>query len=154
MDKIKIILIVAMVIVVGGLGYWLISPLFITREVHEDIQELMRIAEPKVIQSGTFVGADNFHRATGEVKLLRVGEKYYVRFENDFTVTNGPDLFIHFGKDGQYAAAARISDLKGNVGSQNYAVPADINPLEYNELWIWCRAFSVPFGTAKLINSR
>ena len=41
--------------------------------------------------------------------------------------------------------------LKGNIGGQNYEVPAGIDPLLYNEIWVWCRAFSVPFAKAVLM---
>lgn len=151
-----------------GLGYWLISPLFTTREVNESLEDIVTTGNPiievssgektnennpaevEIIGQGNFLGADSFHKASGKAKLLKIGEKYYVRFENDFSVTNGPDLFVHFGKDGRYVSEARLGELKGNAGSQNYEVPSTINPLDYNEIWIWCRAFSVPFGSAKI----
>ena len=155
-------------VVVLGLGYWLVSPLFITREVNESLEDIATYkisvpempeentnanpVETEVVGQGNFAGADNFHKASGGAKLLKIGEKYFVRFEEDFSVTNGPDLFVHFGKDGQYAAEARLGKLKGNAGSQNYEVPGTIDPLAYNEVWIWCRAFSVPFGSAKIEN--
>ena len=154
MSKIKIISILTVVVITGSVGYWLISPLFLTKEVNEGVEEIVKkddlIAGPEIIRFGTFVGADNFHQAAGTVNLLKAGEKYYIRFENNFMVTNGPDLFVHFGKNGKYAAEARIDSLKGNIGSQNYEVPNNINPLDYNEVWIWCRSFAVPFGTAKI----
>ncbi|OGM98615.1 MAG: hypothetical protein A2915_02160 [Candidatus Yanofskybacteria bacterium RIFCSPLOWO2_01_FULL_41_34] len=71
-------------------------------------------------------------------------------FEDNFKVTNGPDLFVYFGKDGKYSSEARIGALKGNIGGQNYEVSESINPEEYNEVWVWCRAFSVPFSSAVL----
>ncbi|MBI2639892.1 MAG: DM13 domain-containing protein [Candidatus Sungbacteria bacterium] len=165
MIKIKVITISLVIITTAGVGYWLISPLFINKEVRESIDEIMPLstaadtAPPdgsaktdaiKILKSGTFVGADNFHNAAGMAKLLKIGDKYFVRFENDFKVTNGPDLFVYFGKNGRYTANARIGELKGNIGSQNYEVPENIDPSEYNEVWVWCRAFSVPFGSAQL----
>lgn len=147
-------LIFIIVIVAIGIGYWLISPLFLTKEVNEDVQEIVTkedlAIKPEIVRSGKFAGADNFHQATGTANLLKVSEKYYIRFEDNFMVTNGPDLFVHFGKDGKYAAEARVDSLKGNIGSQNYEVPNNINPLDYNEIWIWCRSFAVPFGMAKM----
>lgn len=109
-----------------------------------------KIQELEAVKKGVFIGADNFHMARGEVMVLKARDKYFVRFEDDFSVTNGPDLFVYFGKDGKYSADARIGRLKGNIGSQNYEVPASFKPEDYNEVWIWCRAFSVPFGHAVL----
>lgn len=103
----------------------------------------------KTISQGAFTGLAG-HSAKGTAKLLKIDGHYYVRFEDDFRVTNGPDLFVYFGKDDQYIASSRISALKGNEGGQNYEVPSEIDPSLYNEVWIWCRAFSVPFARAEL----
>lgn len=137
-----------------GIAYWLISPLFIERRVSEQLEEIapMEMEEgPEIVASGSFEGLDG-HNAMGTARLLKIGDKYYIRFEEDFWVTNGPDLFVHLGKDGEYASEARLDSLKGNVGGQNYEIPEGINLEEYNEVWVWCRAFSVPFGKAVLKN--
>ncbi len=138
----------------AGVGYWLISPLFIDKEVSESMKDIEAMApadsQQTIIAQGKFVDADSFHKGEGTVKLIKSGNKYFVRLEDDFKVTNGPDLFVYFGRDGKYSSEARIGALKGNIGSQNYEVPENINPGEYNEVWIWCRAFSVPFSSAVL----
>lgn len=145
----KIFIIIAAVVAVG-VGYWLISPLFREEVVNERLEDIMPTAQlPQTISSGNFTGLAG-HNAEGTAKLLKIGEEFYIRFEDDFKVTNGPDLFVHFGKDGQYSATARLDSLKGNIGGQNYKVPAELNPADFNEVWIWCRSFSVPFGKAQL----
>lgn len=149
------------ILAVLAIAYWLVSPLFINKEVSEGIEKIVSLADtatdsseknsdlPEIISSGSFVGIQG-HNAEGRAVLIKSGEKYFVRFEEDFRVTNGPDLFVHFGKDGEYAATARLDGLKGNVGSQNYEVPSEINPEDFNEVWVWCRAFSVGFAQAIL----
>lgn len=145
---------VGLAVAVVGVGYWLISPLFKDKEVSESMEDIKVMApgdsQQIVIAQGNFVDADNFHKGEGTVKLIKSGNKYFVRFENDFKVTNGPDLFVYFGKDGKYSNEARIGALKGNIGGQNYEIPEGINPDDYDEVWIWCRAFSVPFSSAVL----
>ena len=145
----KKILITVGVVVALGVGYWLISPLFMDEVVNERIEDVVSESNIQTISAGIFSGLAG-HNAGGTVKLLKIGSEYYVRLEDDFTVTNGPDLFVHFGKDGQYTASARLGNLKGNIGGQNYKVPTELNPADFNEVWIWCRAFSVPFGKAQL----
>ena len=108
-------------------------------------------ASPTVLAQGTFVGLQD-HNAEGSASLITVGEKTYVRFEENFKVTNGPDLFVYLGKNGTYDPAARLAALKGNIGAQNYEIPASIDVKNYNEVWVWCRAFSVAFGKAQLID--
>ena len=70
--------------------------------------------------------------------------------EDNFEITNGPDLFVYLGKDGEYDKNANLGGLKGIVGGQNYLIPREIGISKYNEVWVWCRAFGVGFGVANL----
>lgn len=135
-------------------AYWLVSPLFIDVEVSESLTDIEvdnaeMVQAPEVVRQGTFVSLAG-HSAKGTVTLVKAGTKYYIRFEDDFEMTNGPDLFVHFGTNDAYAVEARLGALKGNVGGQNYEVPEGIDPMQYDEVWVWCRAFAVPFGKAVL----
>ncbi|MCR4328801.1 MAG: DM13 domain-containing protein [Patescibacteria group bacterium] len=103
----------------------------------------------ETLAKGTFIGLAG-HNAEGTATLLKIGTTHYIRFEGDFKVTNGPDVFVYLGKNGSYAPEAQLAALKGNIGSQNYEIPDTIDITDYNEVWIWCRAFSVPFGSAVL----
>ncbi len=153
----KLIFIIVASVAAAVVVYWLVSPLFITRRVNEPIHQISGLGAGwpddtfgiVSIREGSFVGQE-FHEGMGTVALLKINNRYFIRFEDDFRVTNGPDLFVYFGKNGQYAAQARIAALKGNVGSQNYEVPAEIDVEAYDEVWVWCRAFSVPFARAVL----
>ena len=148
------IIVVIAAVVFLGVGYILVSPLFITKEIHEGMEEIMSQAaggaEMAVAASGSFEGLA-FHNAVGTAKLIKTGDSYYVRFEDDFRVTNGPYLVVNLGKDGKRDGDAELGRLKGNVGSQNYKIPAGLDISAYNEVWIWCKAFSVPFGKAILL---
>ena len=64
---------------------------------------------------------------------------------------DGPDLVVYLTK--QPADAQAVGDdyldlgvLKGNVGNQNYEVPAGVDLSEYDSVVIWCRRFAVSFG--------
>lgn len=146
---------VGIIAVLAG-AYWLAAPLFFDNEVQEAAVDIGESAsaqgEQIIVAEGSFADADAFHKGAGVVRLISVGGKNFIRFEDDFKVTNGPDLFVYFGKDGAYASEAKIAALKGNIGSQNYEVPEGMRVDEYNEVWIWCRAFSVPFAHAILLN--
>ncbi|MGH7510801.1 MAG: DM13 domain-containing protein [bacterium] len=48
------------------------------------------------------------------------------------------------------AAYVELGKLKGNQGDQNYDVPADLDLTRYRAAAIWCKRFSVNFGTAPL----
>ena len=112
-------------------------------------EELPVTATPKEAQ-GIFEGRAG-HEGKGTVRFITVGEERFVRFEDDFFVTNGPDVRVYLGRGGVYAPETFLGDLKGNKGSQNYKIPEGIDPGTFNEVWIWCRAFSVPMASAVLV---
>ncbi|MBI1742084.1 DM13 domain-containing protein [Candidatus Acetothermia bacterium] len=102
---------------------------------------------------GQFVSADTvIHHAEGTAKLVRTSPtEVIVRFEDDFKASNGPDLYVWLTKDGDVKNGyIDLGKLKGNLGSQNYTVPAGTDLAQYKTVIIWCKAFSVLFGTAKL----
>ena len=158
----KIILLV-LVIVVIFLAYWFISPLFIDKKVSEDLPAVQMTNEETVskettpaesvsqtleIKSGTFSGFDRLHTGSGTAKVISIDGKNYIRFEEDFSVTNGPDLYVGLGENGEYIKGSELEKLKGNIGSQNYELPAGVDPENIKEVWVWCKAFSVPFAKA------
>lgn len=146
MQKVFYLIIIVAVLAVG---YWLASPLFIEEKISEEMPTAGGSAPIVIKGMGSFVGLAG-HSGEGTAKIIESDGKHYLRFESDFRVTNGPDIFVYLGRDGEYDANARLAALKGNVGSQNYEIPEGIDPDDYNEVWVWCRAFSVPFAKAEL----
>ncbi len=115
-------------------------------------------AGPVVVASGSFRGADSFHQGSGTATIYRIADgSHILRFE-DFMVTNGPDLRVLLAKprdpqsrnelqDGGYINLAK---LKGNIGNQNYEIPADIDLAEQGSIVIYCMPFHVIFSVASL----
>lgn len=71
-----------------------------------------------------------------------------------FRTDAGPDLFVYLvpGRtDGDaVAGGVRVGSLKGNIGDQQYELPAGLELGDSVTAVIWCRAFSVSFGAASL----
>jgi hypothetical protein len=102
-------------------------------------------APPARLSSGTLRGID--HRAS--VYRLADGTAF-VRLE-DIDVQNGPDYVLYLvpGTDRRApGAGVSLGDLKGNQGTQNYALPAGIDLSTPHTVLIWCRAFAVPVANA------
>lgn len=140
---------VPLLIAIMAFGYWTISPLFLNVQVSEALND----EGAAVLREGTFVGADTvIHKAEGTARMVRTNaNEIIVRFEDDFKVSNGPDLYVWLTKDGNVKNGyADLGKLKGNIGSQNYSIPADTDLSQYTTVIIWCKAFSVLFGTAQL----
>ncbi|WP_149548051.1 DM13 domain-containing protein [Streptomyces marokkonensis] len=116
-------------------------------------------AGPVTLSSGELISHE--HATSGTVRLVRLADgSHVVRLEN-LDTSNGPDLRVwltdapvkegragwHVFDDGTYVS---LGKLKGNKGSQNYALPADVDPARYSSVSIWCDRFDVSFGAAEL----
>jgi Electron transfer DM13 len=101
--------------------------------------------------SGQFMGVgDGIHEAEGLAKEISLEDgRQFVRFEN-FKVTNGPDLFVYLATDKSASDFVDLGKLKANNGNQNYQIPPGTDLSKYNTVVIWCKAFSVLFGSAAL----
>jgi hypothetical protein len=103
-------------------------------------------------RSGAFRGTDDFHFARGRATLVeRAPGEWTIRLD-DFSVRNGPDLFVYLSPDARdYAdGAIEVARLKATDGSFNVPLPARIDPTEMRSVLIWCKQFSHLFGWATL----
>ena len=106
---------------------------------------------PVVVSSGTFVDADAVHKGSGTASIYENNGEQLLRFE-DFSVTNGPDLRVLLARDANNLDAGYIelARLKGNMGNQNYDIPANVDVNDYNHVVIYCKPFHVLFSSAVL----
>ena len=88
--------------------------------------------------------------------IAAAGGRRYVRFE-DFATSNGPALKVYLSAapasgpgDSFDDRFVDLGDLKGNIGSQNYAIPGDVRLERYRSIVVWCARFHVAFAAAAL----
>jgi len=109
----------------------------------------------QVLRSGTFRSLE--HGTTGKaIVLRRPAGSLILRLER-LSTSNGPDLRVYLSRvpaSGDLHAYRTgfidLGALKGNRGSQNYAIPAGTDLLAFKSAVIWCRRFVVGFGVAPL----
>jgi Electron transfer DM13 len=106
--------------------------------------------------TGEFRGLAHDTSGTARVVTLE-GGKRILRIE-DLDTDNGPDLVVYLSPqpadgNGFGNGAVNLGKLKGNKGSQNYELPADVDPASFGSVVIWCKRFSVAFGAAPLVVS-
>jgi len=103
------------------------------------------------IRTGSFIGAgDGFHNAEGLAKIIRLGnESTILRLEN-FKSTNGPNVHVYLSTDKTASNFIDLGRLKANNGNQNYKIANGTDFAKYNTVLIWCKDFSVLFGSAGL----
>jgi hypothetical protein len=114
------------------------------------------ITGPTVLGQGRFVDGDGFHKGSGLATLYALADgTYLLRFE-EFTTTNGPDLRVFLSPNavptdhGSLGEYLEVGTLKGNIGDQNYTLPAGFDPSGYKSVVIYCLPFQVIFATATL----
>jgi hypothetical protein len=100
---------------------------------------------------GNFMDAgDGFHKAEGIAKVIDLTDgRTFLRLEN-LKTTNGPDLYVYLSTGTDTSEIVDLGKLKGNIGNQNYEIPAGTDLSKFNTVLIWCKAFSTLFGSAQL----
>ena len=110
--------------------------------------------EAKVLQMGDFRGADDFHFGRGDALLIQTGpDTHVLRFEN-FSVRNGPDLYVYLSEDPtgkKVDEALNLGELKATDGAFNYEIPASVDVSKIKSAVVWCRQFAVLFTHAELM---
>lgn len=152
--------IIALGIVVIVIAWYLFRPekLFINQSVNEGLETSTSAGPdtPSLITEGSFHGVAHDTKGTAAIYTLPDGKRV-LRFTN-FETSNGPDVHVFLGaatdaNDSDTVTKAgyvELGALKGNVGDQNYEIPADLNLADYHSVTIWCKRFGVNFGTAPL----
>src|SRR5918911_597826 len=103
-------------------------------------------------RTGYFIGAgDGFHNVEGLAKVIPLddGGLTVLRLEN-FKSTNGPNVHLYLATDKTASNFIDLGRLKANNGNQNYNIPVGTDLAKYNMALIWCKDFSVLFGSAQL----
>ncbi len=160
-------IIAAVFVAVGAIGWYLFRPelLFIDQNVNEAFPTATASTGSNAMPSmplGEARAQGKFHDGAHETKGIAAiyqlaGGERILRL-TDFATSNGPDVHVLLGKAAdamdndtvKSAGYVDLGSLKGNIGDQNYTIPTEVDPAEYNSVTIWCNRFSVNFGTAPL----
>lgn len=133
-----------MLVVLLGVAWYGLSPLFITLTVDEAVPVAASPRGEAVRVVGT-VG----HPAEGSAFVVEAEGKRYLRYEN-FKTLNGPDLYVYLAKTPDAKEFIDLGRLRATEGSVNYEIPEGVNPKDYPYALVWCKQFSVLFNSAKL----
>ena len=172
---------VPLILVSAGAGYFFLSPLF-DRSFLDEASPLEAAAAPSdsmsaatpapassgsgvsppapvgattgasVTQTGVFEGADSFHFGRGDALIISTDAGKVLRVEN-FSVRNGPDLFVYLSRDRtgeSVEEALNLGSLKATDGAFNYDIPDAIDLAEVESVVVWCKQFGVLFAVAPL----
>lgn len=160
-------IIIGAVAVVAIIGWAAFRPekLFTSSRVDEALPAAINVAQsgattvvaaPTALLAGTF--HSNAHETKGRAAVYRQAYGSHILRLADFSTSDGPDVHVYLvaANDVQQddvmkqAAHVDLGSLKATQGNQNYTIPANIDVAKYRAATIWCKRFSVNFGTAPL----
>ncbi|MGH9929355.1 MAG: DM13 domain-containing protein [Pyrinomonadaceae bacterium] len=157
----KKLVIALVVLIAAGAAWYAFRPerLFINKKVNEQFPTAAAAnnATTKLAAGLFHAGA---HETKGAATIFQLGDgKRTLRLTN-FETSNGPDVHVYLvaaadARDNDTVKSAgfvELGSLKGNLGDQNYDVPANLDLAKYRAVTIWCARFGVNFGTAPLVN--
>jgi hypothetical protein len=160
-------------VALSAIVWYLASPLFVRTYMNEALpspapslntsgafpsttgvlNEASPTAAPRVVRSGELGYVDAIHNGTGPVRIIDVGGRRFVRFE-DVMLTNAPDVHVYLSREtgGRWdeGTSLYLGALKATNGSFNYEVPATTDEATYQSVVVWCRAFRVLITWADL----
>jgi hypothetical protein len=94
------------------------------------------------------------HATAGRATVVRLADGRRFLTLAGFSSSPGPDLRVRLvpgdSQNGGARGAVDLGALKGNRGSQQYRIPTGVR-VSGRTVVIWCRAFSAPFGSARLV---
>ncbi|MGB4942575.1 MAG: DM13 domain-containing protein [Candidatus Moraniibacteriota bacterium] len=164
----KTFLIISVSIILIGIAWYGLSPLFDTKVVNDPAPEKGATTEDALLVADD--AAKNprqetdvitppskripivdtpAHPASGFVRIVKDGDQTIIRYE-DYKTINGPDVRIYLANDLQAADYINLGPIKGTEGNINYTVPAGVDIARYRYVLTWCEDFSVLFNTADL----
>ena len=159
MKRKKLIYGVAVILAIALWAAFRPERLFVNAKVNEAMPPGLANASETVLASGSFHSVAHGTKGTASIYQLADGTRI-LRLTN-FETSNGPDVHVYLvaandasdSETVKKAAFLELGSLKGNIGDQNYEIPADTDLAKYRAVTIWCKRFSVNFGTAPLNSS-
>jgi electron transfer DM13 len=153
-NKLKVAL--SVLVLVVAVAWYAFRPerLFIDQRVNEQF--------PTASAGTNQLASGEFHRGAHETKgvatVFQLADGKKILRLTNFQTSNGPDVRVYLvaardAKDNDSVKKAELVDLgslKGNIGDQNYDLPAGADLAKYGAVTIWCKRFGVNFGTAPL----
>lgn len=168
--------VIGAVVVLGAAGWYAFRPerLFVDQTVNESFAEAVQGAPGEVALASADIGAgvadaagrplvsgrfhSNAHETSGVATIHDLGSGRRILRLTEFATSNGPDVRIYLVAAGdvqddatvKQAGFVELGPMKGNRGDQNYDIPAGLDLAKYRTVTVWCKRFSVNFGSAPL----
>ena len=155
--KKRTVVVISLVIIVLFVAWYAFRPerLIVNKRAEETVP-VATASSLEALVSGPFHSIAHETKGTATVYQDANGTRI-LRFSN-FSTSNGPDVHVYMvAADNAYDAATvehagfiDLGSIKGNIGDQDYTLGRDVDLSKYRAVSVWCKRFSVNFGTAPL----
>ena len=116
-----------------------------------DVEVNETVAAGPALLEGSFEA--HAHPTDGVARIVETSSGRVLTLTH-FETDPGPDLYVYVASGrtsgDDVDGSTQLARLKGNVGNQQYELPAELYVARGATVVIWCRAFSVSFGAAQL----
>jgi hypothetical protein len=106
------------------------------------------LTDQTLLLTGTFTSGA--HTTTGTVKVYEDKNKNRSLVFENFKTDAGPDLRLYMAEDKVITNFIEITDKVTTSGNYSIAIPANVDLKKQTTVAIWCKSFSVLFGSATL----
>lgn len=124
-------------------------------ESEQEMSEDMETAS--VVASGSFIEIDPLHWGEGTATIYQLPDQQRVLRFQDYASARGGEVHVYLSRDPEPRTAVEVGvdfldlgRLKGNIGNQNYTLPASLDLSEYQSVVVFCRQFNTVITVANL----
>ena len=115
-------------------------------------EDLMEMAPENAIlkYSGNFMQGPYGNNVNGKAEIYEKVGTFTLVFNDAFTVSNGPDLYVYVSKEQQPTQFISLGRLKSVNGGQTYTFTSAINFDDYKYAVVHCQQYNHLFSYALL----
>jgi hypothetical protein len=118
----------------------------------DDATTTSTVPEGPVVTAVGGFGSHNDYTVTGTAAVVTQPDGSRQLVLQELMSDNGPDLQLYLSPvtGGQVDGGVKLGPLKGNLGTQAYDLPPEVDLGQVSTVVIWCERFSRAFGSATL----
>lgn len=115
-------------------------------------EDLMEMAPENATlkYSGNFIQGPYGNNVNGKAEIYEKGGTYTLVFNDSFTISNGPDLYVYVSKEQEPSQFVSLGKLKSVNGGQIYTFTNAVNFDEYKYAVVHCQQYNHLFSYALL----
>ena len=115
-------------------------------------EDLMEMAPENATlkYSGNFMQGPYGNNINGKAEIYEKNGVFTLVFDEKFTISNGPDLYVYVSKESQPSQFISLGKLKSVNGGQTYTFSSSVNFEEYKYAVVHCQQYNHLFSYASL----